>query len=248
MSRSGACILGTAVLSVSVLAADASAAPIVTIYTSESALAATLPAGTSSVDVLVGSAEFGDPGPPVPPGTDLDFNLTYSLLSPSGTGSILQVFEDGSPSVVNPACDGHNSECIWSTTGPISFALDVGTANAFVMSYMTLGPNESSPVVHMTLADGSLFDVGPLVGGPFEAPGELFFAFTSTEPFKAVSLDLADGDPLNTQFAAFASYQPVPEPATLLLVATGALAVARVRPRGKRRAAPLDEKRARVTE
>jgi hypothetical protein len=79
----------------------------------------------------------------------------------------------------------------------------------------------------MTLADNTLFDVGPLIGGPFEGPGELFFAFTSTEPFKAVSLTMPDSDPLNTQFAAFAEIEPVPEPFIPLLMATGLLGLLR---------------------
>jgi hypothetical protein len=207
-------VIAAMALSLTLLAPNSLAIPIVTIYTSEAELEAVLPPGSEPEDFLVGAAEFGDLGPG---GTDLDFNVTYL-----GTGSIIQVPDDALP-----GCSGVASECLWSTTGPISFLLDSGTANAFVISYLELAQGQAAPFLRMTLTDDTVFDVGPLIGGPFEKPGELFLAFTSTEPFKAVSLTMPDSDPLNTQFVAFAKIEPLPEPSTFLLMATGLLGLLR---------------------
>jgi hypothetical protein len=160
---------------------------------------------------VLGVSEFGDTFE----GRSQDFGVTYE-----GSGAIEQDFEP-------PPSTG--SEFWWNTTGPISFALDPTTsiggaasANGFVIAY-ALAAGQAAPLVRMTLADGSLFDVGPLVGGPFE--GELIFAFTSSDPFTTVSLDLDSDAPLRTQFAAFFSVpaSSVPEPTTFLLVAAGVL-------------------------
>jgi hypothetical protein len=201
------------VMGLVVLASVASADPIILTYTSESGIVALLPPGTTPQDFIVGIAEFGDFGTDPTPDFPADFNLSFQ-----GNGSIVQVGDPG------------GSEFFWNTTGPISFSLDSGTANAFVVSYLTLPAGQPAPSVSMTRADGSSFEVGPLVGGPFEAPGELFFAFTSTEPFTRVSLGLGANEPLQTQFVAFANVpNPVPEPSTLLLMSTGALLLSRRR-------------------
>lgn len=221
MTRFNGTVIGLVVVSLAVFVSNSSATPIVTTYTSATVLQTTLPPGSNLQDFTVGEAEFGD----LFGGTSLDFNLTYV-----GNGSIVQVPEDGVP-----GCSGVASECLWNTTGSVSFLLDSGTANTFVISYMELAAGQAAPFVRMTLADNSVFDVGSLIGGPFESPGELFFAFTSTEPFKAVSLTMPANDPLSTQFVAFGQIEPVPEPATLVLVATGVLARCLQSRRGGRR-------------
>jgi hypothetical protein len=217
--------LALAVLGLALTASPATATPIITILTSASDFEAALPPGSEPEDFLVGAAEFGDAGPG---GTDLDFNVTYL-----GVGSIVEV-----PDLGNPVCLGIGAECFWSTTGSVSFHLDVGAANFFGISYLELAPGQAAPLVSMTLVDDSVFDVGPLLGGSFENPGELIFGFISTEPFKGVSLSLPDADPLMTQFAVFADVPSVPEPTTLLLVATGALLSSRRAFRSHRQKGP----------
>jgi len=94
-----------------------------------------------------------------------------------------------------------------------------------VLIYRALGVGMPAPSVQMTLADDSLFTVGPLVGG--QANGDLLFALLSSEPFKAVSLGLGTGEVFRTDVVGFfngpAQVTPVAEPSTLLLLAAGLL-------------------------
>jgi len=81
---------------------------------------------------IVGIAEFGDFGTDPTPDFPADFNLSYQ-----GNGSIVQVFEPG----------GTGSEFFWNTIGPISFSLDSGTANTFLVSYLTRLAGQAAPLV-----------------------------------------------------------------------------------------------------
>jgi hypothetical protein len=218
VNRSAHLCIGSLFLAFALLASSVAADPILIVYPSAEALAATLPPGSEPQDFIIAMAEFGDT-------TDFpeDFGLTYS-----GNGAIVEV--------TDPVCCG--SEFFWNTTGPISFILNAGSANAFVISYLALPPGQTLPTVSVMLTDGTTWDVGPLVGGPFEHPGELFFAFTSNEAFTMVSLNLDATAPLQTQFAGFAnvpSPASVPEPGTLLLLSTGVLASARHLTRSRKR-------------
>jgi hypothetical protein len=191
-----------AALSLAMFASQVSAAPIISVFTSDVDLLAQYPPGTTPQDLLIALEEFMDPV------------LDGGLTPVGGGGTITDQ-------------DGGGGGGYWSTTGPFSFQLDTGAADGFVLFYLAVAAGVPAPTVEMTLADGSFFTVGPLVGGP--SNGGLFFAFTSSEPFKAVSLDLDAGVIFRTDVAGFFNNPApaVPEPSTLLLLAGGLLASAR---------------------
>jgi hypothetical protein len=201
--------IAVAVLGLALSTPNLTAAPIFKTYSTEADLLAALPPGTLPEDVVVAIAEFGDdviPGPPF----DGDFGVGYE-----GAGTVIEV-PDLPPSA--------GSESYWVTTGTTTFSLAPGaladSANGFLISYLER-PGVPLPSVNVTMANGRHYYVAPLAGGPFEHPGELFFAFSSTEPFTAVSVAGGDAE-LWTQFVGFYNV-PVPEAATGLLLGVGLL-------------------------
>jgi hypothetical protein len=181
--------------------ANASASPIITIYTSESALLATLPPGVAPADVIIAEEEFLD-------------SVFDTGVTPTG----------GSPTFTN--CLGGPGFGCWDTIGPLAFFLNSGSADGFGIAYYApFGATaQAVPTVTLTLVGGSPFVVGPLAGGADN--GGFFFALTSTERFTGVSISLPGQDAFTTDAVAFFNQPAIPEPGTWLLLATGLLVAA----------------------